>query len=353
MCHPAARALRILVVVVTLLAGCARGGVPRLDGGGATFIEPLMIKWQRVYERETGVQVDYTGTGSGNGVQQMTRMALAFGCTDAPMNVEQLEKARATNGDVVHIPLAMGGVVPIYHLTGPPDDRPLRFTGPVLADIFLGDVTHWNDPAIGELNPGVDLPALPIKVVSRSDPSGTTAIFAEYLAKARPEKWADQKMGKGTSASFTVGIRQKGNPGVAGEVARLDGAIGYAELTFAQHVRDRVAFGAVRNRSGNFVLARPDTVTAAAASLTDIPDDLCFTLVDAPGADSYPISGTDWAVFYERQPPARGPVIVAFLRWATARDKGQRYAAPLGYAPLPDRLIEKVQAKLRQVETGS
>jgi phosphate ABC transporter phosphate-binding protein len=349
--QPAGRALRILLVSVALLAGCARGDVPRLDGGGATFIEPLMIKWQRVYERETGVQVDYTGTGSGNGVQQMTRMALAFGCTDAPMNAEQMEKARTTNGEVMHIPLAMGGVVPIYRVTGLPDDRPVRFTGPVLADIFLGDVTHWNDPTLRELNPGVDLPALPIKVVSRSDPSGTTAIFAEYLAKARPEKWADRKMGKGTSASFTVGIRQKGNPGVAGEVGRLDGAIGYVELTFAQHMRDKVAFGAVRNRAGNFVVASPESVTAAAASLTDIPDNLCFSLVDAPGADSYPISGTDWAVFYKMQPTGRREVIVAFLRWVTSSDKGQKYAAPLGYAPLPDRLIEKVQAKLSQVAT--
>ena len=343
----------MLVAACAVFAGCSSNDSPRLDGGGATFIEPLMLKWQRVYERETGVQVDYTGTGSGNGIQQMTRMALAFGCTDAPMNSEQLDKARTINGEVVHIPLAMGGVVPIYRLPSLAENQTLRFTGPVLADIFLGDITRWDDPALQELNPGLTLPSLAIRVVSRSDPSGTTAIFAEYLAKARPDKWKDRKMGKGTSASFSVGIRQKGNPGVAGEVGRLDGAIGYVELTFAKHMKDKVAFGAVRNKEGNFVVASPESVTAAAASLTAVPDNLCFSLVDAPGRDSYPISGTDWAVFYRAQPAGRGPVIIAFLRWVTAPDKGQRYAAPLGYAPLPELLIDKVRAKLNRVDTGS
>src|SRR5262245_26396163 len=214
------------LLLAACVSGCAPSDVPRLDGGGATFIEPLMLKWQRVYEREAGVQVDYTGTGSGNGIQQMTRRAILFGCTDAPMNAEQRERAREINGDVIHIPLAMGGVVPIYRLAGVPEDRPLRFTGQVLADIFLGDITRWNDPALAVLNQGANLPDLPIKVVSRSDPSGTTAIFAEYLARMRPEAWKAKNMGKGTSTSFAVGIRQKGNPGVAGEVGRLDGNIG-------------------------------------------------------------------------------------------------------------------------------
>src|SRR5437763_6362273 len=163
-----------MLLAALAVSGCGQADAPRLDGGGATFVEPLMLKWQRVYERETGVQVDYTGTGSGNGVQQMTRQALAFGCTDAPMNAEQLEKARFVNGEVIHIPLAMGGVVPIYRLPGVPPDRSLRFSGPVLADIFLGDIARWDDPALQELNPGIALPALPIQVISRSDPSGTT-----------------------------------------------------------------------------------------------------------------------------------------------------------------------------------
>src|SRR4051794_5100817 len=341
---------RAIPWLLVALAGCGRADAPRLDGGGATFIEPLMLKWQRVYERETGVQVDYTGTGSGNGVQQMTCRAILFGCTDAPMSAEQRAAALATYGDVVHIPLAMGGVVPIYRLDGVPEDWPLRFSGPLLADIFLGDVTRWNDPALVELNPGVALPDLPIRVVSRSDPSGTTAILAEYLAKMRPGKWAAKNMGTGTSVSFAAGIRQKGNPGVAGEVGRLDGAVGYVELTFAAHMRDRVAFGAVRNRAGHFVVASPGSVTAAAASLAEVPADLCFSIVDAAGPDAYPISGTDWAVFYRRLPADRGPPLVAFLRWATAKDHGQQSAAPLGYAPLPDRVIDRIAATLDQVE---
>jgi phosphate transport system substrate-binding protein len=226
----------------------------------------------------------------------------------------------------------------------------VKFTGPVLADIFLGDVTRWNDPALQALNPGVSLPDLPIKVVSRSDPSGTTAIFADYLAKMRLEKWKERKMGMGTSVTFAVGIRQKGNPGVAGEVGRLDGTIGYVELTFAKHMRDRVAFGAVRNRAGKYVVASPETVTAAAASLDAIPEDLTFSLVDAPGPDAYPISGTNWAVFYQRQPAAVGRLLVDFVRWVTAKDGGQQYCEPLGYAPLPDRVVERISARLKLVE---
>jgi phosphate transport system substrate-binding protein len=344
---PRSAALLLLAVCV---AGCGRSDGPRLDGGGATFIEPLMLKWQRVYEHETGVQVDYTGTGSGNGVQQMTRQAILFGCTDAPMNREQREKALGINGDVVHVPLTLGAVVPIYHLNGVPEERPLRFTGPLLADIFLGIVTRWNDPAIGEVNPGVTLPDLPIKVVSRSDPSGTTAIFAEYLAKMRPTAWKERNMGIGTAVSFDVGIRQKGNPGVAGEVGRLDGAIGYVELAFAMHMNDRVMFGVMRNRAGKFVVASPESVTAAATALDEIPADMCFSVVDTAGRDAYPISGADWAVFYRRLPADRGKPLVAFLRWATAGNGGQQYAAPLGYAPLPDRIIDRIGGVLASVE---
>jgi phosphate ABC transporter phosphate-binding protein len=244
----------------------------------------------------------------------------------------------------------MGGVVPIYRAPGVPENRPLRFTGEVLADIFLGAVTRWNDPALVALNPGVTLPDLPIHVVSRSDPSGTTAVFAEYLAKMRPAAWRAKNMGMGTSASFAVGIRQKGNPGVAGEVSRMDGAIGYVELTFATHMTDQVRFGAVRNRAGAFVVASPEGVTAAAASLHTIPDDLRFSIVNAPGPGAYPISGTDWAVFYRRLPADRGKLLVDFLRWVTARDGGQQYAAPLGYAPLPERVIERIGAVLDAVE---
>jgi phosphate ABC transporter phosphate-binding protein len=344
------RPVAVVLLMSLVAAGCSRSDVQRVDGGGATFIEPLMLKWQRAYETATGVQVDYTGTGSGNGVQQMTHGAILFGCTDVPMTAEQRHKAHETGGDIVHIPLALGGVVPIYRLSAAPAERPLRFSGPVLTDIFLGAIKRWNDPALATLNPGMALPDLPIKVVSRSDPSGTTAVFAEYLAKMRPAEWAAQNMSAGMDASFATGVRQKGNPGVAGEVGRMDGAIGYVELAFAKHMTDGVSIAAVQNRAGRFVIASPESVAAAAADLGDIPADLCFSLVDAPGPDAYPISGTDWAVFYRRVPAGRGRALVEFLRWVTARDHGQRFAVPLGYAPLPDRVIERIGAALDAVE---
>jgi phosphate transport system substrate-binding protein len=342
-------------VIVLLLAGLATGcgpvGTPRLDGGGATFVEPLMLKWQRVYERQTGVQIDYTGTGSGNGIQQMTRGAILFGCTDVPLTAEQRQVAREAHGEVVHVPLALGAVVPIYHLSDAGTGGPLRFSGPVLADIFLGDITRWNDRALAELNPGIRLPDRPITVVSRSDPSGTTAVFADFLKAARPQTWAAKNMGEGMSASFAVGVRQKGNPGVAGEVGRLDGAIGYVELAFARFLPGRVTAAVVRNRSGRFVAANPESVAAAAASLEGIPADLCFSVVDAPGPDAYPIAAVDWAVFYRRQPDDRGRLLVDFLRWATARDGGQHYTAPLGYAPLPESVIARVGTVLDSIES--
>jgi phosphate transport system substrate-binding protein len=280
----------------------------------------------------------------------MTRRAILFGCTDAPLNAEQLELARQTNGEVVHVPLALGGVVPVYRVPGVPADTPLKFSGEVLADIFLGDIDRWDDPALRALNPDVSLPDLPIRVVSRSDPSGTTAIFAAYLAKARPEKWAARNMGAGTAVTFAAGVRAPKNPGVAGEVSRYDGAIGYVELTYATMMKANVGAGAVRNRAGNFVTASPVSVAAAAASLKHIPDDLTFSLIDTPGPDAYPISGADWAVFYRRLPAAEGPLLVAFLRWATDPKKGQSYAEDLGYAPLPPALVERIRAALDRVQ---
>jgi phosphate transport system substrate-binding protein len=347
----ASAALPLVIVLIGAgVAGCGRSHTPRIHGGGATFIEPLMNTWQSVYYQEAGVQVDYTGTGSGNGIQQMIKGAIRFGCTDAPLDEEQLRAARAARGEVLHIPLALGGVVPIYNVPGTPEDRPLRFSGPVLADIFLGDITRWDDPALRELNPGIALPAVPIRVVSRSDPSGTTAVFAEFLAGARPEKWTAKKMGQGTAVSFAVGVRAPKSPGVAGEVSRYAGAISYVELTYAKLMKEKVGLGAVRNRDGHFVIASPASVSAAAESLHAIPEDLTFSLVDAAGHDSYPISGADWAVFYREQPAGPGELLVDFLRWATARDRGQAYAAELGYAPLPDRLIARIDDRLRQVE---
>jgi phosphate ABC transporter phosphate-binding protein len=327
------------------LAGCARE--ERLNGGGSSFVYPVMLDWTRAYERDRHVQVDYQSTGSGNGVQQMTVRTIDFGCTDAPMTAEQRRKAEELAGPVVHVPLVMGGVVPVYNVPGVDPGRRLRFSGPVLADIFLGDVTSWDDPALRELNPDIELPATKILVVARSDPSGSTAIFADYLKKVSREKWERRQMPTGTSVSWPVGEAQKGNEGVAGLVRRVPGAIGYVELKYAKDVG--LEYGSVRNRAGAFVTASPASVKAAAAALETIPEDLCFSLTDAAGSASYPISGTTWAVLYQNQPPGRGGPLVEFLRWATDPSGGQKLAERLEYAPLPERLIGPVRKKLDAV----
>jgi len=338
-------------VLLACLVGCSAGPHPeRIIGGGATSIEPLINAWQPTYAAEHGLQVDYTGAGSGNGVQQMIRRAILFGCTDAPLNSEQVDAARIVGGEVIHLPLAICGVVPICSIPGIPDGAIPQFSGDVLARIFLGDITHWNDPAVRQLNPAIDLPNHPIKVVSRSEPSGTTAVFAEYLSAACPELWRRSNMGRGPSVAFAVGIRQKGNPGVAGEVFRNPGAIGYVDLTYAMHMSRPISFGSVRNQTGHFVRATTENIAAAAASLQRIPDDLCFSLIDSAGSESYPICGVNWAVFYKRQTGSTGRLLVDFLHWAIRHDGGQQFTASLGYASLPSALEMLASRKLDTVQ---
>jgi phosphate ABC transporter phosphate-binding protein len=332
-----------------LLAGC--GGTPggkgaaaqRLNGGGSSFVWPMMTKWTAVYDREHGVKVDYSSAGSSNGIQQMTAKTLDFGCTDAPMNEEQLQKAARTGGPVLHIPLVMGGIVPIYNL--PEVEQTLNFSGPVLADIYLGKVTKWNDSALRALNPGVALPDRDIGVVRRAEGSGSTYIWTEYLSAVSPE-WKE-KVGKGTMVNWPVGVGQKDTSGVSGHVARTRGAIGYVELLYA--LQTKLKYGAVRNRAGVFVLANLQTVTAAAdQALASIPEDLRYSLVDAAGKDAYPLSGTTWVVFYQKQPRATGEALVSFLHWLT--HDGQQYCNDLHYATLPKGLVERVEKKLQTVE---
>jgi phosphate transport system substrate-binding protein len=315
----------------------------RLQAGGSTFINPLMTKWSRVYRERTAVEVDYSSTGSGNGIQQTISGILDFGCTDAPLNEEQQAKAAQMGGTVLHIPLTLGGVVPAYNLPGV--DQPLRFTGTVLADIYLGKVRKWNDPALASLNPGLTLPDLDIAIVFRSDGSGTTDVFTDYLSKVSPE--FQRTVGKGTSVRWPVGTGQKGNEGVAGYIARSPGALGYLELAYA--INQKLAFGMVQNREGEFVAASPESLTVAARnSLTAIPDDLRCSLTDAPGAGSYPITGTAWAILYQDQSGnPKGKAIVDFLRWAIR--EGQQYSVGLHYAPLPDELVQRADKKLDEV----
>jgi phosphate transport system substrate-binding protein len=319
--------------------------VTRLNGGGSTFVYPMMSKWTSEYEKAKGVQVNYQAIGSGGGIQQMTAKTFDFGCTDAPMNEEQLQKCRASGGGVVHIPLVMGAVAITYNLDEVKE--PLRFSGPVLADIFLGNVKRWNDKALKALNPGADLPDKDIVVVHRSDGSGTTYVFVEYLSKVSPA-WKE-KVGLGTSVNWPVGIGQKGSEGVAGHVRRAPGSLGYVELTYA--LQNDMKVGKVRNREGEFVTPNTESAkAAAAAALSDIPDDLRYSITDAPGKESYPISCTVWAVCYDKLPPGKGKAVVNFLRWVT--HEGQEYAEAMHYVRLPAGLVERLDKKLDTIQAG-
>jgi phosphate transport system substrate-binding protein len=315
----------------------------RLNGGGASFIFPMMSRWTHEYEKQKGVKVNYQSIGSGGGIQQMTAKTFDFGCSDAPMNEEQLKKAAEVGGDVIHIPLVMGGVVPAYNLPGV--EQPIKFTGPVLADIFLGKIKKWNDKALADLNPDAKLPDLDISVAHRSDGSGTTHIFVDYLSKVSPE-WKE-KVGVGTSVKWPTGVGQKGNEGVAGHVGRTSGSIGYVELIYA--LQNNIKYGPVQNKEGAFVSASLDSVTAAAnAALTDIPEDLRYSLTNAPGKESYPISGTSWGVIYVNQPSGKGQAVVDFLRWCL--HGGQDFTKELHYARIPQGLVERADKKLDSVK---
>ena len=317
--------------------------VRSLNGGGSSFINPIMTKWAGAYNKEKGVQVDYTSSGSGNGIQQMIDKKNDFGCTDAPMNDEQLKKADDVGGEVLHVPLVMGAVVPIYNLKDVKE--PVRFTGPVLADIFLGKIKKWDDPKLKDLNPKLALPGDEIAVVHRSDGSGTTYIWVDYLSKVSPE-WKE-KVGVGTDVKWPTGVGAQKNDGVAGQVGRSPGALGYVELTFA--LNSKLQYGAVQNKEGEFVLASLDSVTKAAdGALKDIPADLRYSLTDAPGKEAYPICGTTWAVLYAKQPANKAKALADFLRWAT--HDGQQYTKDLQYARLPESLAKRVDEKIDQIK---
>jgi phosphate transport system substrate-binding protein len=331
------------------LCGCSgcggAAGGKKLSGSGSTFIKPIMDKWVEVYTREKGGEINYQGIGSTAGIKQMTDQAVDFAGTDAFLTQQQLDEAAKRNGEVIHVPLAMGAIVPAYNLKG--IDRPLNFTGEVLADIFRGKITKWNDPALKALNEGVALPDQAISVVHRTEGSGSTFIFTEYLSKVSPG-WKD-KVGAGTTVKWPVGTGEPGNPGVAGNIGNNPGSIGYIELYYALLKKDEIKFGAVKNRAGKFVLADLKKVSKAAeASLKDIPEDLRFSLTDAPGEESYPISGTTWAVLFTNQQPETGKALVDFLTWVT--HDGQKYTEAMNYAALPEALVKRIDEKLKKVK---
>lgn len=339
------RIARAIAITLPLAVGaCGEGGTVLLNGAGATFPNIIYQKWITDYNSVTpGVQLNYQSIGSGGGVQQFMDNTVDFGATDGPMSDEEVA---AVGGNVLHIPTVLGGVVPTYNL--PAITIPVRFSQDVIADIYLGTITRWNDVRLRAINPGNPLPDLPIVVVHRSDGSGTTYIWTEYLATVSPD-WAS-RVGQGRAVNWPVGIGGRGNEGVAATVNQTPGAIGYVELGYA--MINRMPVGAVRNRFGNFVTPDVTTVAAAAAGGAAAmgPDtDFRVSLIDAPGERSYPVSSMTWLLVkkdYGTQ-GAKAGELVTFIWWAL--NEGQAAAPDLGYAPLPLELRPWLEARLQTI----
>lgn len=325
-------------------AGESRGGSAQINGAGATFPYPIYSKWFAEYNAvRPDVRINYQSLGSGAGIRQLMSQTVFFGASDQPMKDEQL---KAAPGRILHFPTVLGAVVPIYNLPGVQQE--LRFSGPLLADIVLGKVTRWNDPAIAKHNPGVTLPDTNITFVHRSDGSGTTFVWADYLAKVSPE--FKQKVGADASLNWPVGVGGKGNEGVAGMVRQTPGALGYVELIYA--LQNRIAVGAVQNRAGQYVSPSVESVTAAAAgAAADMPEDFRVSITDPPGDTTYPIASFTWLLLYEQpQDAAKGRVMTDFLRWALT--EGQAHARELGYAPLPQRVVDMELKALERIHVN-
>jgi len=311
-----------------------------MNGAGATFPYPIYSKWFDEYTKvDPEVRFNYQSIGSGGGIKQITSRTVDFGASDGPMTDEQLKQAP---GELLHIPTVLGAVVATYNLPGAPK---LKFTGDVLADIFLGKITKWNDAKITALNPGATLPDQPIVVVHRSDGSGTTYIWVDFLSKISPE-W-QQKVGKGTSVNWPVGLGGKGNEGVSGQVKGQPGALGYVELAYA--VKNNLPVASIKNANGKFIEPTIATTTAAAAGAAkNMPADFRVSLTNAPGDDAYPVASFTWLLVYKDQPDeAKGRALVKFLWWMS--HDGQKYADDLLYAPLPTPVVKQIEAKIKQI----
>lgn len=315
-----------------------------LTGAGATFPYPLYSKWFSEYAAKTGVKINYQSIGSGGGIRQLSEQTVDFGATDAPMNDAELAKAKG--GAILHIPTALGAVVITYNL--PKLTTALSLTGDVIAAIYQGQITKWNDARIAALNPGVALPATDILVVHRSDGSGTSYVFTDYLSAVSPA-WAT-KPGKGKEIQWPVGLGAKGNEGVAGQVRQSPGAIGYVELAYA--TQNRMPAARLRNANGAFVAPTIESVTAAAAGAASrLPanTDYRVSIVNAPGGGVYPISSFTWIIVYREQPDAaKKQTLVDFLKWALT--DGQTMEAALDYAPLPERMRMELVGRLGKIE---
>jgi phosphate transport system substrate-binding protein len=318
-----------------------------LTGAGATFPYPLYSKWFAEYATATGVKINYQSIGSGGGIRQLSEQTVDFGATDAPMSDAELAKAKG--GAVLHIPTVLGAVVVTYNI--PELRRPLRLDGATLADVFLGKITKWNDARLAALNPGAKLPATDILVVHRSDGSGTSYVFTDYLATVSPA-WAAAP-GRGKEVQWPVGLGAKGNEGVAGQVKQLAGSIGYVELAYAK--QNTLAYADLRNAKGQFVTPTIDAVTAAAAgAAARLPSntDYRVSIVNATGAGAYPISSFTWLLVYKTQTDAaKTKKLVDFVRWALT--DGEKSAAALDYAPLPPAMARQLVRQLGTVTVAA
>ncbi|HVV70903.1 MAG TPA: phosphate ABC transporter substrate-binding protein PstS [Verrucomicrobiae bacterium] len=324
------------------LAAALPGRAPAqmlINGAGATFPNPLYSKWFSEYTKvDPSVRFNYQPIGSGGGQKQILAQTVDFGASDGPMSDENLAQAP---GKILHIPTVAGAVVVTYNL---PDAPKLHLDGAAIADIFLGKIVKWNDPRLASLNPGVKLPSDDLVVVHRSDGSGTSYIFTDYLSSVSPE-W-EKRVGRNTSVKWPTGLGAKGNEGVAGQVKQLPGTVGYVELAYAH--QNKLPFADLKNASGQFVTASVDSVTEALGS-AKIPDDFRFSMVNPPGPKAYPIAGATWLLVYQKQKDAKkGQKLVEFLEWALT--KGEQMASSLDYAPLPAALEQRVAERVKTIQ---
>jgi phosphate transport system substrate-binding protein len=334
---------------LTLLLLCALVALPlpgqtTLNGAGATFPNPMYSKWFSDYHKlHPDIQINYQSIGSGGGIRQVTEGTVDFGASDMPMTDGQLTEAQTKlKTKILNIPTVLGAAVPAYNIPGVKGE--VKFTPEALAGIFLGRITKWNDKAITSANPGVNFPDKDIVVVYRTEGSGTTFIWTDYLSKVSPD-WKSQ-VGVNASVKWPVGMGGKGSEGVAGSIRQLQGSIGYVELIYA--VQNNIAYGSVKNSAGYFVKASLESVTAAAASAAKMPADFRVSITDAPGKDAYPISSFTWLLIPEQsKDAAKGKILADFLNWMVT--DGQKMTTALSYSPLPDNVAQKLKEAIKQV----
>jgi len=336
---------RSLLVVSAILGWAAPAAAQTLTGAGATFPNPIYTKWFDAYNKKTGVQINYQSIGSGGGIRQFTEGTVDFGASDGPMNESQIQ---AVNGNVLHVPTVLGAVAVTYNLPSLGATK-LKFDGHALVDVFMGRITKWNDPKLAALNPGVKLPDTDLIVVHRSDGSGTSYIFTDFLNKFSRE-WRD-KVGYATSVNWPVGLGGKGNEGVTQQVKQTEGAVGYVELIYA--LSNNLPYAIIKNSAGNFIEPSLQSVTAAAAAAKLKPDtDFRVSITNPPGADAYPIASFTWLLVHkDSKDTAKAKIIKDFLTWMISPE-AQQMAAELKYAPLPKEVVTLVQTRLPTLKAG-